>query len=57
MSVWSVKCRAFPHGIGVVQKKKQEWHRDLLSDQPFKSHTSHVDNLLHGFHQPLGEGG
>lgn len=46
-----VKCWAFSHSISV--KKQQEWHRDLLSDQPFKSHTSHVDNLLHGFHRPL----
>lgn len=50
---WEVPC--FSHDIGM--KKQQKWHRDLLSDQPFKSHTSHVDNLLHGFHRPLGEGG
>lgn len=42
-----VKCRVFSRRIG----------HDVLSDQPFKSHTSHSNNLLHAFHWPLGEGG
>lgn len=27
----------------------------LLSDQPFKSHPSHADNLSNAFHQVLGD--
>lgn len=45
---------------GVVQKEKPNksgW--DLLSNQPFQTHTSYANDLLqlHAFHQPPGEGG